>query len=189
MIRGLFAEGDVRDGASYGSSPLCIWRIYPIHVYVCVHTCTCIHALHRVANTQYGMAYVCRLFSANEPYSKWQNCEKIRRYVKDKPPCGSSPPFTVVRYTLQDTAKHGNTRQHTATCCKTLRYAATYCNTLQHTVPHCNKHTTSGRLRKVARLCAPSLAICTYHIEIYYIDIADYVCMGEVVTRINCGND
>ena len=40
--------------------------------------------------------------------------------------------------TLQHTATHRNTKHQTATHCNTLQHTTTHCNTLQHTATHCN---------------------------------------------------
>ena len=45
--------------------------------------------------------------------------------------------------TLQHTATHYKTLQHTATRCNTLQHAATHYNTLQHTATYCILHHTA----------------------------------------------
>ena len=51
-------------------------------------------------------------------------------------------------YSLQHTATHCNTLQHTAI---TLQHTATHCNTLQHTATHCNtlQLTATPQVRKL----------------------------------------
>ena len=55
-------------------------------------------------------------------------CKKTTRL------CPEEVSAMIVGYTLQHTATHCNTLQHTATThCNSLQHTATHCNTLQHT--------------------------------------------------------
>ena len=65
-----------------------------------------------------------------------------------------------LEYTLQPTAAHRNTLQHTVTRCNTQHCTATHrstlqlptwrCNTLQHTATHCNTHCNTRTIHRRA---------------------------------------
>jgi len=65
------------------------------------------------------------------------------------------------------TATHGNTRQHTATHCNTRQHTTTHCNTQQHTATHGNtlQHTATpcNMLLHFRRLTLVSLQHNTSH--------------------------